>query len=97
VLIPAGMGLAVPAMTTAILSSVEKEQAGTASAILNTARQVGGAAGVALFGAIVAHGDGAAVTTGVRVVMAVCAALLLAAAATAGWSRPGQIRPAIAG
>jgi DHA2 family methylenomycin A resistance protein-like MFS transporter len=39
VLIPAGMGLAVPAMTTSILSSVEKARAGTASAVLNTARQ----------------------------------------------------------
>ncbi|MBA5635546.1 MFS transporter [Duganella sp. LX20W] len=97
VLIPAGMGLAVPPMTTAILSSVEKEQAGTASAVLNTARQVGGAAGVAMFGAIVAHGDGAAITVGVRMVMAICAALLLAATATAGWTRPGQVRPATVG
>ncbi|MBA5606133.1 MFS transporter [Duganella sp. FT3S] len=97
VLIPAGMGLAVPPMTTAILSSVEKEQAGTASAILNTARQVGGAAGVAMFGAIVAHGDAAAMTAGVRIVMAICAILLMAAAATAGWTRPGQVLPAVAG
>lgn len=95
VLIPTGMGLAVPAMTTAILSSVEKEQAGTASAILNTARQVGGAAGVALFGAIVAQGDGAAITAGVRTVMAICALLLLVAAVTAGWTRPGQVRPSL--
>jgi DHA2 family methylenomycin A resistance protein-like MFS transporter len=50
-LIPAGMGLAVPAMTTAILASVAKHQAGTASAVLNTARQVGGAMGVAVYGA----------------------------------------------
>ena len=51
-LIPAGMGLAVPAMTTAILAAVERSQAGTASAVLNTARQVGGAMGVAIFGAM---------------------------------------------
>jgi MFS transporter, DHA2 family, methylenomycin A resistance protein len=95
-LIPAGMGLAVPAMTTAILSSVQRQQAGTASAILNTARQVGGAAGVAIFGAIVAGGDSAAMTSGVRGVMVICALLLLAAAATASWTRPGLARPAIA-
>jgi hypothetical protein len=53
VLIPAGMGLAVPAMTTAILSSVDRGRSGTASAVLNTARQVGGANGVAAFGALV--------------------------------------------
>ena len=52
VLIPAGMGLAVPAMTTSILSAVDRNQAGTASAVLNTARQVGGALGVAIFGAM---------------------------------------------
>ncbi|HKV94178.1 MAG TPA: MFS transporter, partial [Candidatus Angelobacter sp.] len=52
VLIPGGMGLAVPAMTTAILSSVPHERSGTASAVLNTARQAGGAIGVAVFGAL---------------------------------------------
>jgi len=52
ILIPGGMGLAVPAMTTAILSSVPRERSGTASAVLNTARQAGGAIGVAVFGAL---------------------------------------------
>jgi DHA2 family methylenomycin A resistance protein-like MFS transporter len=55
VLIPGGMGLAVPAMTTAILSSVPRERSGTASAVLNTARQAGGAVGVATFGALLGH------------------------------------------
>ncbi len=55
-LIPAGMGLAVPAMTTAILASVEKHWSGTASAVLNAARQAGGAIGVAVFGALVGGG-----------------------------------------
>jgi Major Facilitator Superfamily. len=51
-LIPAGMGTAVPAMTTAILAGTEKELSGVASAVLNAARQAGGAMGVALFGAL---------------------------------------------
>ena len=51
-LIPSGMGLAVPAMTTAVLASTEAQRAGTASAVLNTARQAGGAVGVAAFGAL---------------------------------------------
>ena len=52
-LIPGGMGLGVPAMTTTILSSVDRNWSGTASAVLNTARQAGAAIGVAAFGAMV--------------------------------------------
>jgi DHA2 family methylenomycin A resistance protein-like MFS transporter len=51
-LIPGGMGLAVPAMTTAILAGVDRRDSGVASAVLNTARQAAGAVGVALFGAL---------------------------------------------
>jgi DHA2 family methylenomycin A resistance protein-like MFS transporter len=88
-LIPIGMGFAIPAMTTSILSSVERHRAGTASAVLNAARQVGGATGVAMFGAIVAGGTGADVMSDVRNVMLISAALLLAAVAIAYWSRAG--------
>lgn len=88
-LIPIGMGFAVPAMTTSILSSVERHQAGTASAVLNTARQVGGATGVAIFGAIVAGGTGAAITGGVQNALLISAVLLLLAVAIAFWSRAG--------
>jgi MFS transporter, DHA2 family, methylenomycin A resistance protein len=49
-LIPLGMGLAVPAMTTVMLASVDRQSTGIASGALNAARQVGGAVGVALFG-----------------------------------------------
>jgi DHA2 family methylenomycin A resistance protein-like MFS transporter len=52
-LIPLGMGTGVPAMTTALLASVERKFSGTASGVLNTARQAGGAVGVAAFGALV--------------------------------------------
>jgi DHA2 family methylenomycin A resistance protein-like MFS transporter len=52
VLLPAGMGLGVPAMTTTVLSAVEKGASGTASGVLNAARQAAGAIGVALFGAL---------------------------------------------
>ena len=93
-LVPIGMGFAVPAMTTSILSSVERQQAGTASAVLNTARQVGGATGVAIFGAIVAGGAGAAVMGGVRNAMLISALLLLVAVAVAWWSRAGTTAPA---
>jgi DHA2 family methylenomycin A resistance protein-like MFS transporter len=88
-LIPAGMGLAVPAMTTSILGSVERHLAGTASAVLNAARQVGGAAGVAVFGAMAAAGGDNQVLSGVRDTLAISAMLLTIAAALAYWCRPG--------
>lgn len=62
-LISLGMGLAVPAMTTGILSSVDKTLSGTASAALNTVRQAAGAIGVAVFGAIAANGGTAILHT----------------------------------
>jgi DHA2 family methylenomycin A resistance protein-like MFS transporter len=76
-LIPSGMGLAVPAMTTAVLASTDAALAGTASAVLNTARQAGGAVGVAAFGAFA---SGAAVTqivSGMRASTAVSVGLLV--------------------
>lgn len=54
--LPVGIGLAVPAMTTALLSSVPTDMSGTASGVLNTVRQSGGAIGVALFGSALALG-----------------------------------------
>jgi MFS transporter, DHA2 family, methylenomycin A resistance protein len=88
-LVPIGMGFAVPAMTTSILSGVERHQAGTASAVLNTARQVGGATGVAVFGAIVASGTGVGIMSGVRSALEISAVLLLASSALAFWSKAG--------
>nr|WP_315251513.1 MFS transporter [uncultured Duganella sp.] len=79
-LIPAGMGLAVPAMTTAILASVERSQGGTASAVLNTARQVGGAMGVAVYGALVAAPAAAAMLSGIQIALGVSTVLLLGGA-----------------
>jgi DHA2 family methylenomycin A resistance protein-like MFS transporter len=85
-LIPTGMGLAVPAMTTAMLGTVAPERAGTASAVLNTARQAAGAIGVAAFGALASHAalaESAQIVVGVRASAAVSVALLLLAAVMA--------------
>ncbi|SOT42326.1 MFS transporter [Burkholderia cenocepacia] len=79
-LIPSGMGFAVPAMTTAVLASVAPDRAGIASAVLNTARQAGGAIGVAAFGALAGDGGAAQVVSGLRIETAVSVALLVAAA-----------------
>ena len=81
-LIPSGMGLAVPAMTTTVLSAVEKGRSSLAAAILNTARQAAGAIGVAAFGAL-AHGDADRVATGLRITCAVAMGLLACAALAA--------------
>ena len=89
VLIPAGMGLAVPAMTTSILAGTGRHQAGTASAVLNTARQVGGAVGVAVFGALAAGESPVDMIAGIRAATVIAAMLLLAAATLAYRCRVG--------
>jgi len=77
--IPLGMGVAVPAMTTGILSSVEKTRSGTASAVLNTTRQAAGAMGVAVFGAM-AGGGAAGIAGAVRISGVIsCGSLLVVA------------------
>jgi DHA2 family methylenomycin A resistance protein-like MFS transporter len=78
-------------MTTAILATVESERSGTASAVLNTARQAGGAIGVAIFGAL-ANGAGSRIVAGLQASALISVGLLLAAA-TLAWvfiRRPAQ-------
>ncbi len=75
-LIPGGMGLAIPALTSGLLASVDKHDAGAASGALNACRQVGGAAGVAIFGALA----GTDVVTGLHVSGLSAAVLLVGAA-----------------
>jgi MFS transporter, DHA2 family, methylenomycin A resistance protein len=84
VLVGIGGGTAVPAMTSAVLEAVEPAYAGVASAQLNTARQVGGAVGVALFGTLIAG----AFLPGLRLSLAIAAGALLASSSvTARWVR----------
>ena len=81
-LLPIGMGLGVPAMTTAVLASVDTGSSGVASGVLNSARQAGGAIGVALFGAMA--GDHAHhVVTGLHFSALTSVLLLLGAAGLA--------------
>ncbi|KIZ17012.1 MFS transporter [Streptomyces natalensis] len=58
-MVPVGLGgaLTVPALTAMLLDAVPADRAGTASAVLNTGRQVGGAIAVAVFGALLAGAD----------------------------------------
>lgn len=82
-MVPVGLGgaLAVPALTAMLLDATPPDRAGAASAVLNTARQVGGALAVAAFGALLSGADG--FLTGMRWSMLLAAAgLLLTACAT---------------
>ncbi|MBS0411303.1 MAG: MFS transporter [Proteobacteria bacterium] len=90
-LIPGGMGLGVPAMTTAVLGGAPPREVGVASAVLNTARQAGGAAGVALFGALAAGGT-AQIVEGLRASVLIAAVMVAGGGllAWAGISRRGR-------
>jgi EmrB/QacA subfamily drug resistance transporter len=50
-----GLGLAIAQNTQATLSEIPPRQAGSASGVLNTVRQVGTALGIAIVGAVLAH------------------------------------------
>jgi DHA2 family methylenomycin A resistance protein-like MFS transporter len=84
-LVPFGMGLAVPAMTATVLASVDRSFAGTASGALNAARQVGGALGVAAFGALASHMN---LVTALQAAAASSAALMVVAALIAWGNQP---------
>ncbi|HEX7747221.1 MAG TPA: MFS transporter [Bordetella sp.] len=82
VMIPGGMGLGVPAMTTAVLANVQRERSGIAAAVLNAARQAAGAMGVALFGAL-AGDEPSHVVVGLKTSTTIAVVSLVVAAAIA--------------
>ena len=59
VMVPVGVGgsFTVPPIIALVMDNVPAERAGTASGVVNTARQVGGSLGVAVFGALLAGQD----------------------------------------
>jgi MFS transporter, DHA2 family, methylenomycin A resistance protein len=69
-----GLGLVVPAMTAALLGSVDASRSGIASGTLNTARQGGSMIGVALFGSLAA----ASLVSGLRLGLVISIVLSLA-------------------
>jgi MFS transporter, DHA2 family, methylenomycin A resistance protein len=68
-----GLGLLVPAMTAALLGSVDASRSGIGSGTLNTARQTGSVIGVALFGSLAASG----LVRGLRLALIISVALAL--------------------
>jgi DHA2 family methylenomycin A resistance protein-like MFS transporter len=95
VLLPAfllwGIGLALitPAVVAAAIAAVPAARAGLASAINNTARQAGGAIGIAVAGAVAGRPTAGGFVTGFHVVAAGAAGLYLVAALSAGVLIPG--------
>ena len=53
-----GMAFVMPAATTAVVESAPATQAGIASGVVNTARQIGSVIGIALLGSLAASGSG---------------------------------------
>ncbi len=80
--IPVGLGsaLAIPTITALLLNSVPPKRAGTASAALNTCRQLGGALAVAVFGILIANRE--TFVQGMQASLVIAAVLLLLSAAT---------------
>ncbi|WCB96376.1 Antiseptic resistance protein [Baekduia alba] len=89
VLLGLGMALAAPPATAAIVGSLPDEKQGVASAVNDTAREVGGALGIAVLGSVLAnhvgsfgpHTDPTAVVDGYQAALRVGAAVLVAGAA----------------
>lgn len=99
VLLPAfllwGIGLAIltPAVVSAAISTVPAERAGLASAINNTARQAGGAIGIAVAGAIAGQPDTPAFLTGFHLTAIGAACLYVVVAVVALALVPGAVWP----
>lgn len=70
-----GAGTAMPSATSLLLNTVPVERSGTASGVLNTSRQVGGATAIAAFGALVA---GLGYDGGMQVSLIIAGSLLVA-------------------
>jgi len=68
-----GAGTAMPSATSLLLNTVPEARSGTASGVLNTSRQVGGATAIAAFGALV---TGLGYDGGMEVSLVIAGALL---------------------
>jgi DHA2 family methylenomycin A resistance protein-like MFS transporter len=89
-MVPVGVGgsFTVPPLTALVMGQIPAERAGTASGVLNTARQMGGSLGVAVFGAVIA--TQASFISGLRLDFGITALLLILAAGAAIRLRPSE-------
>jgi MFS family permease len=92
----AGLGLAIPAVTKAVVGSVPRGDIGKASGAFAAMRQLGGAFGVAILASVFASAGGyasaAAFSAGFAPAIATAAGLALAGA-LAGLALPGRPSP----
>ncbi|MCD9874531.1 MFS transporter [Streptomyces guryensis] len=89
-----GMGFLTPAVVAAAISAVPPERSGLASAMNNTARQTGGAIGIAVAGAVAGQpGDETRFVRGFHAVALGAAGLYAAAAVLALLVLPGALGP----
>ncbi|MGZ4271135.1 MAG: MFS transporter [Solirubrobacteraceae bacterium] len=89
-----GLGLLTPAVVAASMGAVEPDRAGLAAAVNNTARQAGGAIGIAASGAVAGSPARAGFVHGFHAVALGAAGLYVAAAALAWTAVPGRERAA---
>jgi MFS transporter, DHA2 family, methylenomycin A resistance protein len=100
VLVGVGYGAAVPAISAVAMGAIEVERAGVASGVLNTARQVGSAVGLATLGSIATAVAGGSLSqsddfvSGMRAAMLVAGALALAASVLTLVAQPRATRSA---
>ncbi len=71
-----GIALTIPTMINVTLSAVEPARAGIASGVLNSARQIGGVLGVAVFGFLVRSEEPTRFMAGMHISIALAATLL---------------------
>jgi MFS family permease len=77
VLVGIGSAVSVPSITNSMLSAVSKNDAGVASGLMATARQMGGVVGVALFGTLISSRDSANFMRGMsHAMLTACCALV---------------------
>ncbi|MGA9224621.1 MAG: MFS transporter, partial [Pseudomonas graminis] len=80
-----GSAASVPSITNSMLSAVSRDDAGMASGLMASARQLGGVIGVAVLGAMITSTEPAAFSYGLSRAMIVCALALLFCLAVSHW------------
>jgi DHA2 family methylenomycin A resistance protein-like MFS transporter len=80
-----GSASSVPSITNSMLSSVSSHDAGMASGLMASARQLGGVIGVAVFGGMITSTEPIAFSKGLSVAMIVCAGVLVFCIAVSHW------------
>lgn len=91
-----GSATSVPSITNSMLSSVSAHDAGMASGLMASARQLGGVIGVAVFGAMITSTEPEAFSRGLSTAMTVSAAVLLFCIIVIYWvNRPSTLRASV--